>query len=107
MVITTKYWQSWLLGVRWSIEPVNGGVDSLGHPDGDRLAGENQAVVDDGTFGAAEAAEHVIDGIGFALVADADPEPGKLVGAQVSCDVTQPLLSSVGPAGPDPDLSHG
>src|SRR5208282_188418 len=84
-----------------------GGVDSLGHPDGDRLAGKNQAVVDDGTFRAAEAAEHVSDGIGVALVADADPQPGKLVGSQVSCDVPQALLSSVGPAGPDPDLSHG
>ena len=35
------------------------------------------------------------------------PKPGKLVGSQVSRDVPKALLSSVGPAGPDPDLSHG
>ena len=39
-------------------------------------------------------------------VADADPEAGELVGAEVGRDVAQPFLAAVGPARPEPELAQ-
>ena len=73
------------------IKSVHGGIDSLGDPDGDGLRGQDQSVVDGVSFRASEPAQDIVGGVDVLVVADADPEPGKLVGAQMGRDVAQPF----------------
>src|SRR5258708_1430946 len=89
------------------VEPVHGGVESLGDPDGDGLRGEDQGVVDGGAFGAAEPGQDEVGGVGLAAVADPDAEPGEGVGAELGGDVPQPFLPAVGAAAADPQLPQG
>src|SRR5262245_17785305 len=84
----------------WPIEPIHGGLDALGDPHGDGLGGEDQGIVDDGSFGASEPAQDVVGGVDVVAVADPDAEAGELVGPEVAGNVAQAFLTAVGPSWP-------
>ena len=72
-----------------------------------KYSGWTLGVVDLGPFRALESAQDVIGGLPFGSPADADPEPGVLVGPEMGGDVAQPLLASIRASPPDPDLADG
>ena len=66
---------------------------------------QDQGVVDGVSFRASEPAQDVVGGIHAVVLADPDPEPGELVGSQLSRDVTQTFLTTVRSARPEPKLA--
>src|SRR5262245_55237222 len=92
-----------VLAVR--VEAVHARFDSLVDPDYHGLDRRRRRFVDQRPLGWSESAQHMVDGF-LARRTDADAEAGILGRAQVTLNVTQPIVAAVGPARPRSQLAE-
>jgi hypothetical protein len=89
-----------------AVESIHGGVNSLGHPHGYGLRGEDQCIIDDGPLGASEPAQDKVGGVSLLSISDADAKPGKLLRPELVGNVSQAFLTTVRPARPQPQFAQ-